>query len=294
MSIIIDTKTVLARCAEGNLTIGQVMLEREVELQSVPAAEHLARMAKSWRIMQEAAKAAVGHPIKSMGGLIGGEAQKLAQTAKRERMALSGLARRAVTYAMSVMEVNASMGLIVATPTAGSAGVLPGVLLSLKEEYGFEDEAMIDALFAAGCVGFLINQSATLAGAEGGCQAEVGSAAAMAAAATVQLLGGPPEKSMDAASISLTNMLGLVCDPVRGLVELPCQLRNAQGAGTALTAAELALSGIGAPAPLEQMIPIMYRVGQSISVELRETALGGTATAPIFKATACDGCRACE
>lgn len=285
-----DAKAILEECREKGLGIGGVMLEREVRIRELPAEQHIERMRESWSIMKHSAKEAVHHPIKSMGGLIGGEANKLEQTRKRERKALSGMQRKAVQYAMSVMEVNASMGLIVAAPTAGSSGVLPGVLLSMQEEFGFSEEEIIDALFCAGAIGFLINQSATVAGAEGGCQAETGSAAAMAAGAVVQLLGGTPAQSFDAASICLINMLGLVCDPVRGLVETPCQLRNAQAATTALCAAELVLSGIAAPVPLDQMIPILYRVGQSMGTELKETALGGIAVAPCFS---CDGCGAC-
>lgn len=286
-----DFESLLEACRSRGMLISQVMLEREMELSGKSASDIEAKMLEAWLIMQNSATQAITQPIPSMGGLIGGEAKRIAENDNRDFMALSGLQRKAVMYAMSVMEVNASMGVIVAAPTAGSSGVVPGVLLSLQEAYNISDQKMVEALFTAGAIGFLINQSATVAGAEGGCQAEVGSAAAMAAAATVQLFGGTVEQALAAASIALANLLGLVCDPVRGLVEMPCILRNAQGAMTALCAAELALSGIQSPVALDEMIKIMYRVGQSMPMELRETGLGGMASASCFGN--CDGCGGC-
>ena len=197
---------------------------------------------------------------------------------------------KAISYAVGVLEVNASMGLIVAAPTAGSSGVMPGTMCALQEEFGFTDEEIIQALFNASAIGYLITRNATTAGAEGGCQAEVGSASAMAASAVTELMGGTIEQCFDAASFALINLLGLVCDPVGGLVEFPCQLRNAQGATTALTSAEMALSGIKCPAPLDENIEIRYRVGKSIPSELRETSLGGMATSK----GACSHCNMCH
>ena len=197
---------------------------------------------------------------------------------------------RAAAIAMGTLEVNASMGLIVAAPTAGSCGVLPGALLAQAEEFGFSDEELIDALLAASAVGYLIARNATIAGAQGGCQAEVGSASAMAAAAVVQLHGGTPRQSLAAAGIALVGLMGLVCDPIGGLVESPCQGRNATGAAQALVAAEEALAGIGAPAPLDEGIAAMYAVGRALPRELRETALGGIAAAP----SACARCTGCS
>ena len=187
---------------------------------------------------------------------------------------------------MAVLEVNASMGVSVAAPTAGSAGIVPGVLLALQQEYSISDERMVDALFHAGAIGYLAMSNATVAGAVGGCQAEVGVAAAMAAAAAVELMDGNPEQSLDAASTVLMNMLGLVCDPVGGLVEYPCQNRNAAGVANGLIAAELALSGIHQLIPFDDMLNTMYQVGRRIPYELRETALGGCAASPF----ACQFC----
>ena len=179
------------------------------------------------------------------------------------------------------------MGLIVAAPTAGSSGVLPGVLCAAQEEYQLTDAEIIEVLYTASAIGYLITRNATTAGAEGGCQAEVGSASAMAAAAMTQLRGGTPKQCLDAAAFALINILGLVCDPVGGLVEVPCQNRNAMGASNALISAEIALSGIQSVVPIDEAIEIMYRVGRSLPMSLRETAQGGTATSP----SACQACK---
>ena len=234
-------------------------------------------MARAWDIMRTSAHEPLTTPLRSMGGLIGGESRKLNEHCAASRSILGPVLARATAYAMAVLEVNASMGLIVAAPTAGSAGVVPGVLLALQEERGFSDETMIRTLFNAGAVGYLAMRNATVAGAVGGCQAEVGVAAAMAASAAVELLDGTPEQCLDAATTVLMNMLGLVCDPVGGLVEYPCQNRNAAGAANALVAAELALSGVRQHIPFDKMLETMYAVGRRMPAELRETALGGCA-----------------
>lgn len=237
-------------------------------------------MRRVLKIMREAAHQPLENPQKSMGGLIGGEAKKLAARQETGMSICGAVLDRAMTHAMAVMEVNASMGLIVAAPTAGSAGVVPGLLLALAEVYDFTDEQLVSALFNAGAVGYLAMKNATVAGAVGGCQAEVGVAAAMAASAAVELMGGAPAQSLDAASTVLMNMLGLVCDPVGGLVEYPCQNRNAAGVANALAAAEMALAGIKQHIPFDEMLAIMYQVGKSLPAELRETARGGCAACP--------------
>ena len=187
---------------------------------------------------------------------------------------------------MSTLETNASMGLIVASPTAGSAGIVPGLLLAFQEVYHFSDKKIQQVLFNAGAVGYLAMRNATVAGAVGGCQAEVGVASAMAASAAVELMGGTPKQCLDAASTVLMNMLGLVCDPVGGLVEYPCQNRNAAGVANALIAAEMSLAGISQLIPFDEMLEAMYKVGKRLPVELRETALSGCATTP----SACEAC----
>ena len=247
------------------------------------------RMFKALSIMRSSATLPLDNPVRSMGGLIGGEARRLAAHAAKKKDICGPVLQKAITYAMAVLEVNASMGLIVAAPTAGSSGVVPGLLLALQDHYHISDERLLDGLFNASAVGYLAMRNATVAGAVGGCQAEVGVAAAMAASAAVELMGGNPEECLDAASTVLMNMLGLVCDPVGGLVEYPCQNRNAAGVANALVAAELTLSGIRQLIPFDEMLSVMYQVGRHIPPELRETALGGCAVTP----SACERCGRC-
>lgn len=280
----------LELCEGEGLSLAQAMTRREASLMDTPEPEIRRRLAHSLEIMKNAAATALAAPQKTMGGLIGGEAVALEKRRAAGRSACGSMMARAAAIAMGTLEVNASMGLIVAAPTAGSCGVLPGALLAQAEEFGFSDEELIDALLAASAVGYLIARNATIAGAQGGCQAEVGSASAMAAAAVVQLHGGTPRQSLAAAGIALVGLMGLVCDPIGGLVESPCQGRNATGAAQALVAAEEALAGIGAPAPLDEVIAAMYAVGRSLPRELRETALGGIAAAP----SACARCKGCS
>ena len=279
----------LALCRRENLPISEVMRRREVELGETAREAVDRRMARALEIMGESAALPLKEPARSTGGLIGGESRKLYDHAARGEAICGPVLQRALAYAMGVSEVNASMGLIVAAPTAGSAGVVPGLLLALRDCYEIPDDRLIDALFNAGVVGYLAMRNATVAGAVGGCQAEVGVAAAMAASATVELMGGTPEQCLDAASTVLMNMLGLVCDPVGGLVEYPCQNRNAAGVANALIAAELALSGVRQLIPFDEMLDAMYAVGRRLPIALRETAPGGCAAAPSACA-ACGGC----
>lgn len=277
----------LSLCKEYDKPISQIMMDRECEMTEKPLDEIRSRMAVSLQIMKDATKEAINQPSQSMGGLIGGESRKLSDLQSSGKNIAGNLLSKAIAYSMSVLEVNASMGLIVAAPTAGSSGVIPGVLLALQEEYDFTDDQIIDALFTCSAIGYLAMLNATVAGAVGGCQAEIGVAAAMAAAAVVELMGGTPEQCTDAASTVLMNMLGLVCDPVGGLVEYPCQNRNASGASNAIVAAEISLAGIHQLIPLDEMMDIMYTVGKKLPAELRETALGGCALSP----SACAKCK---
>ena len=243
----------LELCRQTQCPISEVMRRRECELGETTRDQVDHRMAKVLEIMRASATQPLKKPSKSMGGLIGGESKKLYDHAARGKAICGDILQRAMTYAMGVAEVNASMGLIVAAPTAGSAGIVPGLLLALQDCYKISDDRLVDALFNAGAVGYLAMRNATVAGAVGGCQAEVGVAAAMAASATVELMGGTPEQCMDAGSTVLMNLLGLVCDPVGGLVEYPCQNRNAAGVANALIAAELSLSGVKQLIPFDEM-----------------------------------------
>ena len=269
----------LELCRQTQCPISEVMRRRECELGETTRDQVDHRMAKVLEIMRASATQPLKKPSKSMGGLIGGESKKLYDHAARGKAICGDILQRAMTYAMGVAEVNASMGLIVAAPTAGSAGIVPGLLLALQDCYKISDDRLVDALF-----------NATVAGAVGGCQAEVGVAAAMAASATVELMGGTPEQCMDAGSTVLMNLLGLVCDPVGGLVEYPCQNRNAAGVANALIAAELSLSGVKQLIPFDEMLETMYAVGRRIPIELRETALGGCAATPSACARCSGGC----
>ena len=284
-----SAQELLALCRQTQCPISELMRRRECELGETTRDQVDHRMARVLEIMGESASLPLKKPAKSTGGLIGGESKKLHDHAARGKAICGDVLQRAMTYAMGVAEVNASMGLIVAAPTAGSAGVVPGLLLALQDCYKISDDRLIDALFNAGAVGYLAMRNATVAGAVGGCQAEVGVAAAMAASATVELMGGAPEQCLDAGSTVLMNLLGLVCDPVGGLVEYPCQNRNAAGVANALIAAELALSGVKQLIPFDEMLETMYAVGRRLPIELRETALGGCATAP----SACARCGGC-
>ena len=284
-----SAQELLALCRQTQRPISELMRRRECELGETTRDQVDHRMARVLEIMRESASLPLKKPAKSTGGLIGGESKKLHDHAARGKAICGDVLQRAMTYAMGVAEVNASMGLIVAAPTAGSAGVVPGLLLALQDCYKISDDRLIDALFNAGAVGYLAMRNATVAGAVGGCQAEVGVAAAMAASATVELMGGAPEQCLDAGSTVLMNLLGLVCDPVGGLVEYPCQNRNAAGVANALIAAELALSGVKQLIPFDEMLETMYAVGRRLPIELRETALGGCATAP----SACARCGGC-
>lgn len=280
----------LSLCHTHRQPISQIMKTRECDLTEVSGEQIEKRMKQVLEIMKQAAASPLGVPRRSMGGLLGGEALLVDRHRREGRSICGSPLSRAMAYAMAVLEVNSSMGLIVAAPTAGSSGVVPGVLLALKEEHGLSDEALLPALYNASAIGYLAMRNATVAGAAGGCQAEVGVASAMAASAAVELMGGAPAQCLDAASTALMNLLGLVCDPVGGLVEYPCQNRNAIGAANALTAAELALSGIRQLIPFDEMLAAMYHVGKRIPPEFRETAMGGCAATP----SGCGACQGCS
>ena len=285
-----NAKELLALCQEKKLPICEVMRQREILLGETTAEIVDQRMDRVLEIMKDAAFSPIKDPVISMGGLIGGEARRLCEFHDLGKSLCGNVLGKGITYAMATLETNASMGLIVASPTAGSAGIVPGMMLALQEVYGFSDEKIRQTLFNAGAIGYLAMRNATVAGAVGGCQAEVGIASAMAASAAVELLGGTPLQCTYAASTVLMNMLGLVCDPVGGLVEYPCQNRNAAGVSNALIAAEMSLAGIPQFIPLDEMIDAMYTVGKKLPAELRETALGGCAATP----SACEKCHLCS
>ncbi|MPW24395.1 L-serine ammonia-lyase, iron-sulfur-dependent, subunit alpha [Alkalibaculum sp. M08DMB] len=281
-----NAQGLLKICKDKRISISKAMINREVEIIMAQEKEVIEKLAYTFQIMKEAINKALTQKIVSMGGLIGGEAIKINARRINSDPVCGKIISKAISYAMGVLEVNSSMGLIVAAPTAGSSGVIPGVFVAIQEEYGCSDEEMVDALLNAGAIGYLITRNATVSGAEGGCQAEVGSASAMAASAITQIMGGTPEQCLSAASTAIINTLGLICDPIAGLVEAPCQKRNAMGASNALISSEISLCGIMSIIPFDEVISTMYNVGKSLPRELRETALGGIAATP----TACKMC----
>ena len=281
----------LALCEREGVTIAQAFRAREEALcakQGVAAGID-AYLDRVLEVMGHAATEPLGNPQPSVGGLIGGEAAQLRASLETAPTLVDPLAACAAQYALATLETNGRMGVIVATPTAGSAGVLPGVLLSLRDERGFTHEALREGILTAAGLGYLIARNASVSGAEGGCQAEVGSAAAMAAAAAVALAGGAPERCLAAGANVMMSLLGLVCDPVGGLVEVPCQKRNATAASVALVSAQIALAGVHNLISFDEAVAVMDEVGRGLPPELRETALGGIAKAP----SACAFCAGC-
>lgn len=279
----------LELCQKEQLPISEIMIQREVDNTEMDRQAIEGKMYTALSIMKDSVHKPITSPTKSMGGLIGGEASRLKEHYEKGFSIAGTVLGKSIMYSMAVLEVNASMGLIVAAPTAGSSGIVPGLLLALQEEYKKSDSEMIQSLFTASAIGYLAMRNATVAGAVGGCQAEVGIASAMAAAAAVELMGGTPEQALDAASTALSNLLGLVCDPIAGLVESPCQSRNSIGTANALTCAEIALAGIKQMIPFDEMLETMYHVGRGLPAELRETALGGCAATKTACAFTCKG-----
>lgn len=258
----------------------QVVLESQsADLESTPEAL-LTKMRQALTVMEESAKEGENPSLRSASGLTGGAAAKVMARARAGESLCGEFFGKAVARALAVSECNACMGRIVAAPTAGSCGILPAALLTVMEEKGLSEEDAVMGLFTAAGVGMVIASNATVSGAQGGCQAEVGSASAMAAAAVVEMMGGTPQMCADACAIALKNVLGLVCDPVAGLVEVPCVKRNAMGVVNALAAAEIALAGVSSAIPADEVIVAMKKVGNVMPGILRETAEGGLADTP--------------
>jgi len=257
--------------------ISQVMIEAEMEVSQRSREEIMADMYTNLDVMEKAVQRGLTEDIRSHSGLTGGDAKKLQEYMKTKPFLSGPTLLNAVSMSVAVNEVNAAMGTIVATPTAGACGIVPGTLFAVSEKLNPTREEMVNYLFTAGAIGYCIANNAFISGAAGGCQAEVGSATAMAAAAIVEMAGGTPEQSAQAVAIALKNMLGLVCDPVAGLVEVPCVKRNAMGAAIATVAADMALAGIKSVIPTDEVIEAMYRIGCTMPTALKETAQGGLA-----------------
>lgn len=267
-------------CREKNAKIYQIVLEKESDISGYSEEEIRSKMNENLNVMKASSKNALNCEIKSVGGLIGGDAMKMAKYANSKMTICGDMINTAMAKALSTSEINASMGKIVAAPTAGASGIIPAALLTAKEKFNLSDEDVINGLLTASGVGEIVAKNATVSGAYGGCQAECGVAAAMSAAALVEMLGGSTENCLDAASFALINIMGLVCDPIAGLVEFPCALRNASGVVNALISADLALAGVRCIVPFDEVVEAMYKVGKSLPSTLKETALGGLATTP--------------
>ncbi|MCQ4922741.1 L-serine ammonia-lyase, iron-sulfur-dependent, subunit alpha [Tissierella carlieri] len=267
-------------CNENSKKISEIVIEKEIKNADISYDELMNRMRDTLSVMKSSATSALDKEVKSVSGLTGGDSKKVEEYKNSGNTLSGGLIVSAMAKALSTSEINASMGRIVAAPTAGASGIVPSALLSAKEKLNLTDDQLIMGLFTAAGIGEIVAKNATVSGAEGGCQAECGTAAAMAAAAIVEMAGGTPEASFNAASFALVNIMGLVCDPIGGLVEYPCALRNASGVVNALTSADLALAGVKSLVPFDEVVEAMYKVGKLLPESLRETALGGVATTP--------------
>lgn len=287
-------------------TISRLVLAQQAAQMEQTEEALYRKMEKTYRVMAASIEPGCRKNLRSTSGLTGGSAYKMRQVSEAGKSLTGPLLSGALYRALAVSELNASMGRIVAAPTAGSCGILPAAVLTMEKDRGCPEKDCIMSLFTASAVGMIIANNASLAGAEGGCQAECGSAAAMAAAAITELAGGTPEMAGHAVAIALKNILGLVCDPVAGLVEIPCIKRNASGVAGAFVAAELALAGIESAIPADEVIWAMKKVGDAMSPALKETAEGGLAATPTGKklhdqvfgtskdAAGCSSCRGCR
>lgn len=266
---------------ESGKKISELVLEDQAEAMGITRQELYEKMEIDLEVMKESVKTGAAEGQRSMSGLTGGEGFRMNKYVEEKNGGLCGtFLGRAMARALSVAGCNASMGRIVAAPTAGSCGILPGCLVSLLEEGAVTEKDAILSMFTAGAFGMVIAGRASIAGAQGGCQAECGSAAAMAATALTELMGGTPAQCADACAIAISSQMGLVCDPVAGLVEIPCIKRNVSGLMIAFSSADLALAGIEARIPADECLDAMREVGDALPASLKETAGGGLAATP--------------
>lgn len=256
-------------------SIADIIVQYEAQHSQKAAEDVRKNMSTIWEVMKESASSGVNNTKKSVSGMVGGDARKLFMY---ENGYCGNFVKDAATYAVAVAETNAVMGKIAACPTAGSCGIVPGVLIAAQKHYGHSDERICRSLFTATGIGMVIENNAVIAGAQGGCQAECGSAAGMAAGALVDLAGGTPQQIGNAVALAIKNLLGLACDPVAGLVEVPCVKRNGFAATVAVLAADMSLAGINSVIPVDEVIDAMYRIGRMMPEAIRETAQGGLAT----------------
>ena len=276
-------KEIFERSARENIPFWEIVLQYDMEERQVSRQASMAKMLSTWQAIQDAADSYTGTQ-RSVSGLVGGDGLKMRLYARRGESIGGEFMDEVIVQAISMAESNACMRRIVASPTAGSCGVVPAVLLPLCEREHYTQHELLEALYVASGIGAVIAYRASISGAAGGCQAEIGTASAMAAGALVSLRGGTNEQLGHAVAMALKNLMGLVCDPVAGLVEVPCVKRNVIGAVNAISAADMALAGIESRIPVDEVIDAMGEVGRRMPVEFRETALGGLAATPTGKA----------
>lgn len=276
-------KEIFERSARENIPFWEIVLQYDMEERQVSRQASMAKMLSTWQAIQDAADSYTGTQ-RSVSGLVGGDGLKMRLYARRGESIGGEFMDEVIVQAISMAESNACMRRIVAAPTAGSCGVVPAVLLPLCEREHYTQHELLEALYVASGIGAVIAYRASISGAAGGCQAEIGTASAMAAGALVSLRGGTNEQIGHAVAMALKNLMGLVCDPVAGLVEVPCVKRNVIGAVNAISAADMALAGIESRIPVDEVIDAMGEVGRRMPVEFRETALGGLAATPTGEA----------
>ncbi len=278
-----SVKELVALAESQNKPISEIMIDQEMSITRRSREDIIAQMDNNLTVMEEAVERGL-KGVESVSGLTGGDAVLIKNYMESGKSLSGDVILDAVSKAVATNEVNAAMGTICATPTAGAAGIVPGTLFAVKNKLNPTREQMINYLFTSGAFGFVVANNASISGAAGGCQAETGSAGSMAAAAIVEMAGGTPQQSAEGFSIVMKNMLGLVCDPVAGLVEVPCVKRNAMGAAKALVGADMALAGVVSRIPTDEVIEAMHKIGQAMPSSLRETAKGGLAATPTGKA----------
>ena len=283
--ILKSAEDILKVCKEKNASISEVAIMWESINNDISEEDIKTKMKMAYEQMLTSVKNGLSDDNESevKSKMFRDDAKRIMEYRKNNKPLSGDVVSKAVGYALSVMEVNCSMGRVVASPTAGSCGVLPAAIMSTVEVLGLDEEIAIKGLLNAGLVGAIIGRNASLSGAQGGCQAEIGSASAMAAAALVEMSGGTPEMSFHAGAIALKNILGLVCDPVAGLVEVPCAKRNAMGVSNGLVAADMALAGIESVIPFDEVVWAMNEIGKTMPTSLKETSMGGLAATPTGK-----------
>lgn len=278
-----NVENLIRYAKEQKLSLWQVILENECRLTGKTEEEVFQQLDRRYKVMFRSVNKALEEPQETVGNLVTGMAHRQYLYSRKDDSLCGAELNYVMAMALSASEVNAAMGKICAAPTAGSCGILPAVLAGVERKYKLDRKITLQGLLTASGIGTIVVKNATVSGAEGGCQAECGVAAAMAAAAVVEMRGGTPDMAANAVSFTLMNCMGLICDPIAGLVQLPCAQRNASQSINALLSADLALAGMESPIPADEVIEAMYKVGKKLPFELKETALGGIAATPAGK-----------